>query len=307
MRALLLVFFGSLVLLGGMAQANPFKLQVIGRSSVFNNDYFGDGDDRWRSGSYSRSTYFGEPWSGEIPHDRSIYELRFRGEVIAPTDASEPPQIGERSYVGVAAAGAFRHFRQGDTKFRLGAELVTIGPQTGISSFVTEAHELLGFKTVRATEGELGNDIIPTASVEIYRTVERTRSRRFEIRPFVELQAGVETFARVGADLFFGQSVSGDFMTRDVVTGQMLTVVNVHRLSGLTPTIGVDFAYVWDSRYLPSSRGVAPKSVRARVRTGLRSQSENRDVFFGLTWLSPEYEGQPNGQILGSISVDARF
>jgi len=307
MRKLAISLLILLSSLGQIAKANPFKLHVIGRTSVFNNDYFGDGEDRWRTGSYSRSTYFGEPWSGEIPSDRSIYEFRFRGEVIAPTDASLPPAVGERPYVGVAAVGAFRHFKRGSTDFRLGAEIVAIGPQTGVSSLVTQAHDLLGFKTVRASTGELGNDVIPTVSGEAYKTIERTAKRRFEIRPFAELQVGVENYARVGADVFFGNSVSGDFMTRDVVTGQLLTAANIHRMPGFTPSLGVDVAHVWGSSYLPASSGISHKTWRARVRAGFRSQSENRDVFFGLTWLSPEYEGQPNGQVLGSLSVNSRF
>jgi len=300
MRIILLCL---LVFCGVSVSAAEFR--IIGRAAIFNNDYFGDGDDRWRSGSYSRSTFFGVGWDGEIPRS-GIYELRFRGELIAPSDLSQPLSVGERPFVGMAAVGLTRHTRLRDLDVSWGGELVAIGPQTGISTFVIDAHELLGFKVPRATNGQLGNDLIPTGSFEVSRLIARS-GRSFQLRPFVEAQAGVETYARIGMDIAFSEGVRGDLLTRDVVTGQLMTVISMKGMAGLTPMIGADIARVFDSYYLPSSSGLAIKKWRARVRGGVRSVGHSRDVFMGLTWLSPEYEGQPGGQVLGSFSIDHHF
>ena len=301
MRILLLVL---VMFWGALASASEFR--IIGRAALFSNDYFIDGHDRWRSGSYSRSTFFGTEWDGEIP-ETGIFELRFRGELIGPSDASKPPQSGERPFVGVAAVGLSRHFRHQEMDVRVGADLVAIGPQTGVSSFVTEAHALLGFKLPRAAEGELRNDLIPTGYFEASRLITATTTRPFQLRPFVEAQAGAETYARAGIDVFFKQNVSGDLFTRDVVTGQIMTVISMQGMAGLTPMLGADIARVYDSNYLPGSSGLTLKKWRFRVRGGLRSLGRSRDVFMGVTWLSPEYEGQPEGQMIGSFSIDHHF
>ncbi len=293
-----------MVFWGATGAASEFR--ILGRASLFNNDYLGDGDDRWRTGSYSRSTFFGTEWLGEMPQG-GVYELRFRGEVIAPTDASQPPQSGERPFVGVAAMGMARHTRMGRFDVSAGGEIVVIGPQTGVSSFVTEAHDLLGFKPPRAAAGELANDLIPTGFVEASRLIARSASRPFELRPFLQAQLGAETYARIGMDAFVGRGVQGDLLTRDVVTGHVMTVTSLQTVASWTPMFGADIAHVFDSTYLPGSSGLAPKPWRMRVRGGLRSLGQSRDVFVGLTWLSPEYEGQPNGQVLGSLSVDHHF
>lgn len=282
------------------------EFRLLGHASVFNNDYFGDGNDRWRTGSSSHAHFFGEPWDGSLK-EAGIYEFRLRGEVVAPTDASKPPTVGERPFVGMIAIGGAKLFRSHSFDMRLGAELAIIGPQTGVSDFVADAHEFLGFKHPRAADGELPNDLAPTASFEISRTFHRTVERPFELRPFAEAQIGVETYGRIGFDAFFARGVTGDLLSRDVVSGQMMTVITRQDAGSLTPMIGADIAYVWDSAYLPRSSGLTHKRYRMRLRSGLRRVGAAQDLFFGMSWLSPEYEGQAGGQVLGSFSIDHHF
>lgn len=282
------------------------EFRILGRAKLFSNDYLGDGMDRWRSGSYSRSLLFGESWDGGKPGQR-VYELRFRGELIAPSDTSQEPAEGERPFVGLVALGGARHLRFRETDVRLGGELVVTGPQTGMSRFVRYAHSILGFEEPRATRNQLGNNLIPTASLEASRTLRRNTVLPFEIRPFVEAQVGSESYLRAGADAFFGQGMAGNLVTRDVVTGHIMTAVSMKMLAGLTPTLGIDVTRVFNTYYLPPSSGLSFHEWRIRVRGGLRSQTEARDVFMGLSWLSPEYQGQPHGQVLGSMSVDHKY
>lgn len=295
------------VLVGAPGMAFELNRNLVGRVSVFTNDFLGDGHDRWRTASYFRSTFFGPVWTGDHQPGERRYELRLRGEVIAPTDASQPPMAGERPYVGMAAVGLYSHFGRGRVGYRVGGELVAVGPQTGISSLVETGHDILGFPAPLAASGELANDFYPTFSAEAYRLIPRSGGRAFDLRPFVEVQSGVETLARVGIDAIFGNSIDGALMTRDPVTGQILNVATVRRQKGLMPSIGADIAYVQSSNYLPASSGLTVKRARMRVRAGGRYVSGGRDLFLGFTWLGPEYEGQPSGQVIGSLSFNYRF
>jgi len=290
--------------LASSASADGFKL--VGRASLFTNDYLGDGEDRWRTGSYTRSTFFARS-SGKDATAPPLFELRLRGEVIAPTEVNLVPQPGERPFVGVAAIGGFRHVSRGDYDVAWGGEMVFVGPQTGVSSFVTEAHEALGFKQPRAASGQLGNNTFPTVYLHASRLAGASATVPFDVRPFVEVQAGAETYARIGVDMFFGNGMSTTATTRDVVSGQIMSVVAADPVTGFTPSIGFDVARVWDSQFLPSSSGLTVKPWRLRARGGLRSQTQSTEIFYGLSWLSPEYEGQPSGQVLGSLSLDFQF
>jgi hypothetical protein len=46
---------------------------------------------------------------------------------------------------------------------------------------------------------------------------------------------------------------------------------------------------------------------RERLRAGVGWRGERLDAFYGLTYLSPEFEGQDEGQVLGSAHVNFRF
>ena len=64
-------------------QRTPYRGEV----GSFTNDYFGDGHDRWRSGSYQRS-YYSERYRIKRT-DGS--ELRVRGEMVTPWPPSRQP------------------------------------------------------------------------------------------------------------------------------------------------------------------------------------------------------------------------
>jgi hypothetical protein len=79
-----------------------------------------------------------------------------------------------------------------------------------------------------------------------------------------------------------------------------------NRAPGLSAVLGADYAYVFDSAYLPDG-GPAVETNRTRVRGGLHMQWEKVGLFYGVTWLGKEFEGQPDDQIIGSIRIDIMF
>jgi hypothetical protein len=89
----------------------------------------------------------------------------------------------------------------------------------------------------------------------------------FDVRPFAEAQYSVETFARFGADI----------------------------------------ARVWSSEALPIFDGDVVELIRFQGRAGAQLSVSQADVFYGLSWMSPEFDGQPEGQLVGSLNANLRF
>jgi Uncharacterized protein conserved in bacteria (DUF2219). len=91
-----------------------------------------------------------------------------------------------------------------------------------------------------------------------------------------------------------------------MATGQLYTGVRGES-TGLGLVLGADIARVADSIWLPSSRGLTLTEYRSRARAGLRWQGQKTSIFYGVTYLGPEFVGQTQGQFVGSMTFDIRF
>jgi len=285
----------------------PLRLSAepLGTGTIFDNDFPGDGADRWRSGSFAVSHVRGTGWDGALPaRVGDILEYRFRAEIIAPDNLSAPAP-GDRPYAGIASFGLVSHFARAGTQMSVGANLVFTGPQTGISTLHDTAHELLAATGPEAaTTAELENNIYPTVMAEAVHPL--ALSGTVEARPFVAAQAGAETMVRAGADVIFGTGLEGGLLLRDEVTGHLYPGIDGGG-SGIAFLLGGDVAAVADSRFLPAGRGLEEESARTRLRAGLSWRSRSVGLFYGLTWLSEEFEAQPEGQVIGSLNLMLNF
>lgn len=286
------------------APALPQDRVTLGSGRLFTNDFFGDGRDRWRTGSYTYSLVRGPDWTGDLPgRPGAVLEYRLRSEIIAPLNTGG---AGDRPYAGVLAFGMFTHFSMGETDVSLGAEVLAMGPQTGVSDAQAAYHDFLGLPEPFGPETQLGDAVHLGAVAEARRTVRI--SETFSVRPFVEAQAGVEDMARIGVDALIGPVGQDDLWLRDPVTGHLYRATSEPAVGALGVTFGADWAAVGDSVYLPESRGVAPRDDRVRVRAGLHTQvAPDVTWFYGLTWLGPEFEGQDEGQLTGSLKLNFNF
>ncbi|MCR8722911.1 lipid A deacylase LpxR family protein [Frigidibacter sp. ROC022] len=277
---------------------------TLGWGRLFNNDALGDMKDRWRTGGYVVSLVRGRDWSGVYP-DRpgEMIEFRIRSEVIAPANLVNPV-AGDRRYAGVLSLGMHTHFSYGALENSVGVDLVAIGPMTGIGSFQKTMHNVFGLDEPTVLDDQLGNQVHPTLTAETGRTFHI--SDRLSVRPFAEMTAGVETMARIGGDVLIGGVGQGDILLRDVVTGQRYRASN-DGVSGLSFALGGDIAKVYDSAYLPEDQGYTLSDSRVRLRAGVNWQGERAAVFYGVTWLGEEFEGQPEGQMVGSLRLHLRF
>jgi hypothetical protein len=279
---------------------------TLGFGRLFSNDGIGDGDDRWRTGSYTVSLLRGQRWSGTAPDQfGELLEFRLGAETIAPANLLVPA-ANDRRYAGILTLGVNTHFALAGGEARLGAALAVLGPQSGIGSLQKSLHSLLGQTNPKASlDEQLGNQFIPTVSAEYGRDFalgDRTR-----LRPFAEAQAGIETFVRVGGDLTVGMFGAGALMLRDTTTGQRY--VGIRSVSGpaISFTMGADVARVFDTELLPKGGQVEASDTRTRLRAGLHWKGETSEVFYGVTRLGKEFETQPEAQYLGSLNLSIRF
>ena len=150
---------------------------------------------------------------------------------------------------------------------------------------------------------QLGNQLIPTLRTEVGRSF---GSGALRFRPFLAAEAGVETFVRAGADLMIGQFEQGALMLRDPATGQLYSGIKGDA-RGFGAVIGGDIAVMASSTYFPAGGAAQMRSTRTRLRAGLQWQSDRTSVFYGATYLGPEYVGQPSGQVLGSLQIRVSF
>lgn len=279
---------------------------TLGIGRMFSNDYLGDGEDRWRTGGYQISVLRGPIWEGALPaRPGSLLEYRLRTEIIAPSELSTPP-AGDRRYAGVLSFGMHTHFALGTGEAATGIDLVAIGPQTGVGRVHDWLHEQVSAPSVDVVEDEIGNRLIPTLTGELGHSFEFGGNA--VLRPFAEARVGDETLMRVGADLNFGQIERGALWSRDTVTGQRYVTVSGTSSPGASFVLGGDAAYVADSVYLNGgSNDPEPEDARFRVRAGMQVRGESMGLFYGATWLSEEFEGQPEGQVLGSLRLRMNF
>lgn len=297
------LFLGVLAF-GATDAAAQSERTEIGQARLFTNDLIGDGHDRWRTGSYWVSSVRSAGWDGTLPARMGqVMEYRFRGEVIAPANLNRPSPT-DRLYAGVLSVGAHTHFQWSGFEMAMGADIVGMGEQTGVRRLQSAVHDIFSLQSSHVSNQRVDNGIYLHGTVEIGREMEVGPAR---VRPFVELQAGVETMARVGVDLTFGDYGRGGLRLRDVTTGQRISAVDSEMDHGISWLLGADYAYVDSSRYLPSDRGYVPEDTRYRLRAGMNYAFGYSNVFYGLTYLSEEFVGQSSGQTVGSLTIALEF
>ncbi len=282
----------------------------LGWGRIFTNDQMGDGEDRWRSGSYTLSRVRGPSGSR---FDRAgfaalgfgeVVELHGHAEVIAPANLTTV-NPADRRYAGLMNLGVTTHFGWQGAEVALGGELAMTGADTGIGDFHDWFHGLLGMVPPSAAvlDAQIGSRVYPGLNAEIGRSFAVGAVRA---RPFAEARAGVETLVRIGADVTIGDLGRDDLMLRDVTTGQRYRGVEGSRDAGMSLTLGGDLAQVLDSALLPTG-GVQAEDRRYRLRAGLHWQGRRTGIFYGVSYLSPEFTSQPEGQVVGALSLNLRF
>ncbi|MFD1343629.1 lipid A-modifier LpxR family protein [Litorisediminicola beolgyonensis] len=300
---------GAVVVLLSLCLAEAASAQDrvrLGYGRLFINDSMAAAKDRWHTGGLISSRIWGQHWDGEAPEKPGeIIEFRWQGRVIAPSNlrAADPD---DRRYAGVLSLGLHTHFQRGGIDFATGGDLVLTGPQTHIDEFHAALHDVLDIAppSEAVFDNQIGNGIHPTFVGEAARST--ALGSAIELRPFAELRLGDETLARAGFDMTFGGLAFGGLRVREPVTGQRYEVIP-RAQPGYSFVLGGDIAQVQSSVYLPEDDGPVLSDVRSRVRAGVHWQGEVHSVFYGLTYLGEEFEGQEEGQFVGAARIRLTF
>jgi hypothetical protein len=290
-----------------LACAAPLAAQerrTLGFGRLFSNDYFGDGRDRWHTGSYVFSVVRGPEWQGRLPERLgAILEYRLRTEIIAPARVVRGRP--DRPYVGALSVGLHSHAGLGPFELSAGADLTAVGPQTRLSAFHEWYHELLSMPRPLGLDSELGDAVHATFAAELAWPVRL--GPNLTLRPYAAAQTGVEDLWRIGADVILGRVGQESLMLRDVTTGTLYRGVE-DAATGFALIAGADWTQVKGSAYLPESEGFLPTEERTRARIGVHWQiAPQTSFYYGVTWLSEEFVGQPEGQLLGSLKLNFNF
>ena len=278
---------------------------VLGYGRIFDNDVIGDGHDRWRTGSYSLSQIRGASWDGTPPpRFGALMEYRLHTEILTPASLTAPAAT-DRRYAGILSFGAHTHFAVGKAEASVGADLVVVGPQTGIGGFQRSVHKLLGLSQPAVLGNQIGDAVYPTLVAELGRNYHLGGA--VTLRPFVAAEAGAETLVRVGGDMVIGDFGRGDMMLRDGSTGQRYRAVRANEGTGLSLILGGDIAHVADSHYLPAGGSAPLEPTRSRLRAGMNWQGKTTALFYGVTWMGKEFTSQPDTQLVGSLRISLKF
>ncbi|MDU8912395.1 lipid A-modifier LpxR family protein [Aestuariicoccus sp. MJ-SS9] len=277
----------------------------LGYGRLSTNDLFAEGRDRWQTGSVASSRVRGPDWTGHAPDaPGALLEYRLGFHVMSPSNLRNPAP-GDRPLATAISLGLHTHFTRGAAEIALGGDLVVTGPQTGLDDFQTALHDAIGIAppSPGVKDRQIGNGVHPSFVGEIGQDIAWGGAR---LRPFAEARWGAETLVRLGADLTLGVVGQGELLVRDPVTGQRYRAVQTDA-PGSSFVLGGDIAYVDSSIFLPESRGYALTDSRQRLRAGVHWQGERHSAFYGLTWLGEEFDGQPNGQVVGSLRLKLAF
>ena len=295
----------AILVLGSLTQpALAEGRSRLGYGRIVSNDFIGDLQDRWQTGSLQSSRVWGHGWTGQAPaRPLDLLELRLSGQIIAPDDLGRPA-AGDRPYATALSAGLHTHFTEGAAEVAAGIDMVVTGDGTGLRWLQDSLHDLLGVRgtSARTRAGDIGGGLHPTVVVEAGRSYGPGRTR---LRPFAEVRYGIESMVRAGIDLEIGPAGQGELMARDAVTGHRYRVIR-RPGRGVTFVAGADVARVFDSTYLPGP-AYRLTDARTRLRAGVHVEGRRARGFYGITWLGPEFRGQPEGQLVGSARIDIDF
>lgn len=295
-----------LTVAAGAANAQDRSWSYLGWANLTTNDGTGDFQDRWQSFSTSTSFLFGPKGTRDLPYAfGNLLEVRLGTQIMSPANTVTPAP-GDRRAAGVVRAGLFTHFARGGWDVSVGAGAEVVGPASRVIALQDAFHRIGNFDrfSPAVISNQIGNRVRPMGHAEAAYAIALDDEITF--RPFASAHVGLENYARVGFDLLIGPGYRSGVIARDYVSGQPYQILKDVNEPGVSFLFGADVARVFSSAYLPQPTYTLTPT-RARVRGGLLIDGERFSVFYGMTYLTPEFQAQPTGQVVGSVQVRLKF
>lgn len=290
------------------------------------NDRIGDGKDRYKTGGMTQAWVFPETLFLDerlIPGRVSALELQGRGFIATPDNTQAGGAATDRPFVQYVGVGAYhrswsRPSRLSDNttgalETRAGVEVGWQGDPLPLFEIQEALHD--NTQTNINAANSVDSEFLLNLEIEgVYRRQTSTRFLDLDIAPFLRLSTGMrENSVRAGADIILGSSLSARTWNHEPAIGALLPGGSKQR-EGFNWAIwvGGDAGFVasdafLDGGFTADGPKVERESLTFRVRAGLMLEYDPIAIVYSINWLSPEFESQPEGQVIGAVSLKYRF
>lgn len=290
------------------------------------NDRFGDGQDRYKTGGMTQSWVVPESVFSDtrwFSDQASGIEFNGRGLIISPentavanaNDRAHAQYVGLGVYLRTAARPEqVAPVTTVSAEDRVGIEVGWQGEPLPLFDLQDALHDATGAQS-RMNRANLLDDVL-LVNFEAKRTWRfhiQMEDRDVQIAPYVQGSVGSrEVSARAGADLIVGSSLEGRTWNQDPAIGALIPGGSAPRDGWHWMSwVGGDIGLIGYDAFIDGSSTIATtierEPVTARLRAGVMLEYENFAVSYSLNWLSPEFDSQPDGQIVGALSFKYRF
>lgn len=290
------------------------------------NDRIGDGKDRYKTGGMTQSWVFPETLFLDdrlIPDRVSALELQGRGFIATPDNTTSGSTINDRAFVQYVGVGAYhrswgrpkRHSAEttSATETRAGIEIGWQGDPLPLFEIQEALHD--NTQVTLSPTNTVDSEFLVNLELEgVWRRQTATRFLDLDIAPFVRVSTGMrENSVRAGADVIIGSSLSARTWNREPAIGALLPGGSKRR-PGLNWAvwIGGDAGFIasdafLDGGFVADGPKVDREDFTFRLRAGLMLEYDPIAIVYSINWLSPEFESQPEGQLIGAVSLKYRF
>ncbi|MGD1923694.1 MAG: lipid A-modifier LpxR family protein [Paracoccaceae bacterium] len=290
------------------------------------NDRIGDGQDRYKTGGMTQSWVFPETLFLDerlIPGSVSAFELQGRGFIATPDNTQAGGGVSDRPFVQYVGVGAYlRSWDRPDRidatttgvlETRAGVEVGWQGEPLPLFEIQEALHDdtQVALSSANTVDGEF---LVNLELEGVYRRQSSTRYLDLDIAPFVRVSTGMrENSIRGGMDVIIGSSLAARTWNREPAIGALLPGGSQQR-GGFhwALWIGGDVGYIasdvfLDGGFTADGPDVAREELTTRFRAGLMLEYDPFAIVYSINWLSPEFDLQPEGQLIGAVSLKYRF
>ena len=290
------------------------------------NDRIGDGKDRYKTGGMTQSWVFPETLFFDeriIPGRVSAIELQGRGFIATPDNTQSGGSANDRPFVQYVGVGAYHRSWSRPTRFsdtttgavetRAGIEIGWQGDPLPLFDIQDALHG--DTQVTLNNSNTIDSEFLLNLEIEgVYRRQTSSRFLDLDLAPFIRVSTGMrENSVRAGADIVIGSSLNARTWNHEPAIGALIPGGSKQR-AGLNWAIwiGGDAGYVasdafLDGGFTADGPEVERETLTFRLRAGLMLEYDPVAVVYSINWLSPEFERQPEGQLIGAVSLKYRF